>query len=271
MSSSRRSRWPLLVIGASAGTATWSGWVGLGSLVGFGLVHPLPGIWDRLVINTAITLPIGVEAYAVYALAVATSGRLQKVGARRYAWASAAAALLIGMAGQVTYHLLAAAGARAAPWWIVTAVSCLPVAVLGAASVLWHVAGSVGRVYPGGSVAPISVPQDEGRTGSAEGPVPTWNVRPASSETADVSAPVEQPTDARRQPRRSRLTPPRRQRADTATLAAIVAQVRLERPEAGEPAVRRRLTEAGLAASGERVRAALAEARAAQVRGSATS
>ena len=67
-----RRRWPLLLIGASAGTATWSGWVGLGELTGFGVVHPLPGIWDTLTVNTAITLPVGVEAYAVYALAVAT-------------------------------------------------------------------------------------------------------------------------------------------------------------------------------------------------------
>ena len=55
-----RRRWPLLLIGASAGTATWSGWVGLGELTGFGVVHPLPGIWDDLTLNTAITLPSSV-------------------------------------------------------------------------------------------------------------------------------------------------------------------------------------------------------------------
>ena len=36
-----RTRWPLLVIGASAATATWSGWVGLGGLTGFGVMNPL--------------------------------------------------------------------------------------------------------------------------------------------------------------------------------------------------------------------------------------
>jgi hypothetical protein len=41
-----RRRWPLLVIGAAAGASTWSGWVGLGSLTGFGVINPLPGIWD---------------------------------------------------------------------------------------------------------------------------------------------------------------------------------------------------------------------------------
>ncbi len=34
----------------------------------FGLVSPLPGIWPSLHLDTAITLPIGVEAYAAYAL-----------------------------------------------------------------------------------------------------------------------------------------------------------------------------------------------------------
>ena len=56
--------WPLLVLAAPAAVAVWSGWVGIGRMTGFGLVHPLPGIWDSLHIDTAVTLPIGVEAYA---------------------------------------------------------------------------------------------------------------------------------------------------------------------------------------------------------------
>lgn len=136
-----RRRWPLLVIGASAGTAVWSGWVGLGELVGFGVVHPLPGIWDDLTLNTAITLPIGVEAYAMYALSVATSTAPITRAARRFAWISSVAALVLGMAGQVAYHLMAADGLTTAPWPIVAGVSCLPVVVLGVASVLWHLAG----------------------------------------------------------------------------------------------------------------------------------
>src|SRR6266576_1870997 len=60
-------RWPLVLIAAPAAVAIWSGWVGLGELCGFGPVRLLPGItgWT---LNTAITLPIGVEAYAAYAL-----------------------------------------------------------------------------------------------------------------------------------------------------------------------------------------------------------
>jgi hypothetical protein len=37
-------RWPLFLIAAPAAVAVWSGWVGLGDLCGFGIVHPLPGI-----------------------------------------------------------------------------------------------------------------------------------------------------------------------------------------------------------------------------------
>jgi len=62
--------WPIALLAAPAFVAIWSGWVGLGGLTGFGLVHPLPGIADGLTLNSAITLPIGVETYAAYALRV---------------------------------------------------------------------------------------------------------------------------------------------------------------------------------------------------------
>ena len=42
------------------------------------------------------------------------------------------------MAGQVAYHLLAQAGVTRAPWEVTTAVSCLPVLVLGMGSALAH-------------------------------------------------------------------------------------------------------------------------------------
>jgi hypothetical protein len=60
--------WPLLVLAAPAAAEVWSGWVGIAQRTGFGLVSPLPGIWPSLYLDTAITLPIGVEAYAAYAL-----------------------------------------------------------------------------------------------------------------------------------------------------------------------------------------------------------
>ena len=60
--------WPLLVLAAPAAAEVWSGWVGIAQKTGFGLVSPLPGIWPALHLDTAITLPVGVEAYAAYAL-----------------------------------------------------------------------------------------------------------------------------------------------------------------------------------------------------------
>ena len=130
-------RWPLFLIGSPAAVAVWSGWVGLGGLCGFGVIHPLPGIWDGLHLDTAITLPIGVEAYGVYALgAWLTPGTAEP--ARRFARGSAIGALLLGMAGQVIYHLLAAAHAARAPWPVVMLVSCMPVVALGFGAALTH-------------------------------------------------------------------------------------------------------------------------------------
>jgi hypothetical protein len=129
-------RWPLLLIAAPTAVAIWSGWVGLGELCGFGPVRLLPGISD-LTVNTAITLPVGVEAYAAYALGAWMSPASPRE-ARRFARWSALGALAYGMAGQIIYHLLAAAHATAAPWPVVVVVSCMPVAVLGLAAALTH-------------------------------------------------------------------------------------------------------------------------------------
>ncbi|MGC5054556.1 ABC transporter permease [Micromonospora sp. DT48] len=133
--------WPVILLALPAFVAIWSGWVGLGGLTGFGVVHPLPGIADGFAINTAITLPIGVETYGAYALYVWLSGRVPE-RARRFAKWSAIASLLVGALGQVAYHLLVAAGVESAPWWITTAVACLPVAVLGMGASLAHLVRS---------------------------------------------------------------------------------------------------------------------------------
>ncbi|GFJ80086.1 hypothetical protein Phou_042660 [Phytohabitans houttuyneae] len=58
--------------------------------------------------------------------------------ARRFAKWSAIASLAIGSAGQVTYHLMAAAGWTSAPWPVTALVACLPVAVLGMGCALAH-------------------------------------------------------------------------------------------------------------------------------------
>jgi len=133
----RVSRWPLLLLAAPAFVAIWAGWVDLGRLTGFGQVHPLPGIADRFSINTAITLPVGLETYAAYALYVWLS-RAGSARARTFARFSAVGSLLLGFAGQAAYHLMIARGMTAAPWPITLAVSGVPVAVLGMGAALWH-------------------------------------------------------------------------------------------------------------------------------------
>lgn len=126
------------LIALPAFIAVWSGWVGLGQMAGFGRVRLLPGIADAWEIDTAITLPIGVEAYAVYALHVWLSGHARTTRTRRFAMWSALAALALGMAGQVAYHLMQAAHMATAPWQVTTLVACLPVCVLGAGAALAH-------------------------------------------------------------------------------------------------------------------------------------
>lgn len=134
--------WPVLILAAPALVAIWSGWVGLGGLTGFGPVHPLPGIWDSLTINTAITLPIGVETYAAYALRAWLSGDRVPTRTRKFAKWSALGSLLLGAAGQVIYHLMIAATRTTAPWPVTTLISCLPVVVLGMGAALAHLLNS---------------------------------------------------------------------------------------------------------------------------------
>lgn len=133
----QRRTWPVLLLALPAFVAIWSGWVGLGGLTGFGVVHPLPGIWDAFELNTAITLPIGVETYAAYALSVWLSGDVP-ARARQFAKWSAIGSLALGALGQVAYHLMTAAGMAKAPWLITTLVACLPVVVLGCGAALRH-------------------------------------------------------------------------------------------------------------------------------------
>ena len=114
----RRARavrsWPLLVLAAPAAAEVWSGWVGIAQKTGFGLVSPLPGIWPSLHLDTSITLPVGVEAYAAYALrAWLASEHTVSARTRRFAKWSAIFSFALGMAGQVAYHLLAQAGVDA--------------------------------------------------------------------------------------------------------------------------------------------------------------
>jgi hypothetical protein len=119
--------WVLVLLAFPAAAEVRSGWVGIAQKTGFGLVSPLPGIWSSLHLDTTITLPIGVEAYAAYALRawLATDPWIS-TRTRRFAKWSAICSFALGMAGQVAYHLLVQAGEARAPWGITTVVSCLP-------------------------------------------------------------------------------------------------------------------------------------------------
>jgi len=123
--------WPLLVLPARAAVEVWSGWVGLAQKTGFGLVSPLPTIRPSLHLATSITLPVGVETYAAYALRAWLAGEQSISGrTRRFARWSAICSFALGVAGQVAYHLLAQTGTARAPRPVTTLVSCLPVLVL---------------------------------------------------------------------------------------------------------------------------------------------
>ncbi|MFI6257605.1 ABC transporter permease [Micromonospora zamorensis] len=132
--------WPVWLLMLPAFVAVWAGWVELGKLTGFGPVDLLPGFTrdggPLVTLDTAITLPIGMETYAGYALYVWLSGRTT-AKARKFAMGSALIALALGGGAQITYHLLAAP-ATGAPWQITTIVACLPVAVLGMGAALAH-------------------------------------------------------------------------------------------------------------------------------------
>ena len=128
--------WPLAFIGLAAAVAVWSGWVGLGEMAGFGPVNLLPGIGTGWTINSAVVLPLSVEAYAAYALRVWLATSRHSHRTITFASRSTITSLVVGGAAQVVYHLLSAAGYGKAPWPVTMLVSLVPVLVLGLASAL---------------------------------------------------------------------------------------------------------------------------------------
>jgi hypothetical protein len=128
--------WPLLVIGLGAAVAVWSGWVGLGALTGFGEVQLLPGLLPAVRIDTAVVLPLSVEAYGAYALHVWLNSATLAARTRNYAAVSSIASLAIGVVAQAVYHLMSAAHVTTAPSAVTVLVASVPVVVLGLATAL---------------------------------------------------------------------------------------------------------------------------------------
>lgn len=151
-------------------------------MCGFGVIHPQPGIWDAARINTAITLPVGVEAYGAYALRAWLTPGVSGL-ARKFARWSAIGSLALGMLGQVVFHLLSAAHATRASWPVVVLVSCLPVVTLGFGAALTHLLRTADdapeAVYPVSEAVAETV-ADVSVTASA----------PVSVEGAETVAPV---------------------------------------------------------------------------------
>jgi hypothetical protein len=174
--------WPLLVLAAPAAAEVWSGWVGIAQKTGFGLVCPLPGIWPSLHLDTSITLPVGVEAYAAYALRAWLAGGSSINGrTRRFARWSAICSFALGMAGQIAYHLLAQAGTARAPWPVTTIVSCLPVLVLAMGTTLAHMLRA-----DAGTAADTP---DHGTGGPAVSRSPAWPAEDQAGAARDQAAP----------------------------------------------------------------------------------
>jgi hypothetical protein len=211
--------WPILLLALPAFVAIWSGWVGLGELTGFGPVQLLPGIWDAAQINSAITLPIGMETYAAYALHVMLTGHAS-ARARTFARWSAAGSLALGAGGQVAYHLMTAAGVTTAPPAITAVVACLPVAVLGMGAALAHLV----RDQPPG---PETTAEDTGTHTIPD---------PESSVAETVPGPQARPARTTRSPAKTAATRPAR-----GGTAVRVARLRAAHPDMPTAEIARRL------------------------------
>lgn len=190
----RNNLWLLLLIAAPAAVEVWSGWIGLGTFCGFGEIRPLPGVWSGLQINTVLTLPVGMEAYAGYALWVwlaSSAGETVRAFARR----SAIGAFVLSCLGQTTYHLLAAAHLMRAPALVVILVACLPVAVLAFAAALTHLmlADAEARNRAVREAAERSAARVAAKSGNAA-PRPEVT-RPAAGEAVSVTPPVTPETE----------------------------------------------------------------------------
>jgi hypothetical protein len=240
--------WPLLVLAAPAAAEVWSGWVGIAQKTGFGLVSPLPGIWPSLHLDTTITLPVGVEAYAAYALrAWLATGHAVSARTRRFAKWSAIGSFALGMAGQVAYHLLEQAGVTRAPWAITTIVSCLPVLVLAMGTALAHMlrADTAHAAPPSRTGGPAlhPGPGDQDR-GDHAGPGQDQST--GDQSTGDQSTGDRTPAGLRLSSRIG--PPPRRDHAAPAKIAAAPAACTV-RPDTGQA----RLIAERLAAAGKPV------------------
>jgi len=201
--------WPLLVLAVPAAAEVWSGWVGIAQLTGFGTVPLLPGIWPSLRLDTAVTLPVGVECYAAYALrAWLAGGHAISDRTRRFARWSAICSFALGMAGQVAFHLMDQDHVTRAPWGITTLVSCLPVLVLGMGTALAHMLREDAA----------AADQSDGWSGGpADAWPPDWSAEDQSSDQPDRPRDQDHGPDLDQRPDQDPPEQVRHQQAGTRT------------------------------------------------------
>lgn len=119
----QRDWWVSLGMSVSAVSAAVSSFSGLRSLAEMaGWAAPMASL-----------LPLTVDAYAMTATRVWLSGSTASVRARRFAKWNAIGAILLSLAGNAAYHLIAA-HLLAVSWMIVLAVGAVPPVVLGLVS-----------------------------------------------------------------------------------------------------------------------------------------
>lgn len=176
--------WPLFLLSLPAFVSIWGGWVGMGRLTGFGPINLLPGIAD-FTVDTAITLPIGLETYAAYSMYAWLAAAHLSTSTRRFAKWSALGSLVLGMAGQAAYHVMAAQGTVKAPVEIVIVVSAIPVIVLGLGTGLAHAMRKDWHAYQ----ATLQVARADAGTDVPE--VPAVAPVERQSEPEPATAPVE--------------------------------------------------------------------------------
>jgi hypothetical protein len=170
----------LLGVTAPMLVSTWSGWVGLGTMCGFGIIQPFPGI-SGFELDTRITLPMGSEFYMIIGMSYAISRGTTRTARKFAAW-STGFALVQSLAAQVAYHYMHSQGVVDAPWGVIVAVSASLVFTLASAMMLYHLSGEP-EITVEATSAVVEVPETP-----QEEPAP---IKAAEEQPAPVEAVTE--------------------------------------------------------------------------------
>jgi hypothetical protein len=222
--------------------------LGITASLGANIAHAEPSVIGRLISGWS---PVAL------ALAVELVSRVPLTRSWRSVIRWTATAVIAGIAAWVSYwHMVSVAERHGES---TTSAHLLPLSVDGlvvvASVCLVEITDrlrAVARLAAGPS--PDQAPEAVAAEASSPPASPSGSPRASSRSSSAASSRGSSGRSSRsssRGPGKARPT------ADDATLRALVAQARAERPGAGEPAVRRLLADAGLSASSARLRAAL--------------